>query len=238
MGARGRRVTGVSSHDLRTDLGKCDGRLCRGRGRGETPGPWPVLRGVLTPGHGGSGPGEGLLMRASGVGAGRKFCGPPTPCFLPPGPLIAPLALGQEPAPRCSLEAGPVMKGLSSGRGASSAFPLLLCISLWSSLNLSFLLCARGRGSAPLPPGSCGGLMTKQRPQEPTPSRALTMSQALCSPRPGNSTPCPRLVLPVRTMCPVEGKPHGVVCGCDRKPGQWGSEAPGCSERLVRTEEI
>lgn len=42
-------------------------------GGGETPGPWPVLRGVLTPGHGGSGPGEGLLMRASGMGAGRKY---------------------------------------------------------------------------------------------------------------------------------------------------------------------
>lgn len=70
---------------------------------GETPGPSPVLKGVLTPDHGGSGPGEGLLMRASGVGAGRKCCGPPTPCFLRPVPLIAP---GQEPAPRCSLGAG------------------------------------------------------------------------------------------------------------------------------------
>ena len=164
--------------------------------------------------------------------------GPPLPVCFHQGLSLPPPALGQEPAPRCSLEAEPVMKGLSSGGGAFSAFPLLLCISLWSSLNLSFLLCARGRGSAPLPPGSCGGLMTKQRPQEPTRSRALTMSQALCSPCPGDSTQRPCLVLPVRTLCPEEGKPHGAVCGCDRKPGQWGSEAPGCSERLVRTEGI
>lgn len=145
-------------------------------------------------------------------------------------------------------------EGPGSRGGAFSAFPLL-CGSVWSSLNLSFLLCARGRGAAPLLPGSCGGLMTKQRPQEPSRSRALTMSQALYGPHPGDSTQRPRLVLPMRTLCPVEGKPHGAVCGCDRKPGRWGSEAPGCSaaeevgalgaaspfyrqERFVRTERI
>lgn len=86
-------------------------------GGGETPGPWPVLRGVLTPGHGGSGPGEGLLMRASGMGAGRKCCGPLTPCFLPPAP-------GQEPAPQVQSGGRASDEGLWSGGRASSAFPL------------------------------------------------------------------------------------------------------------------
>lgn len=142
----------VSSHDQRTDLGKCDGRLCaEGGGGGETPGPWPVLRGVLTPGHGGSGPGEGLLMRASGMGAGRKCCGPLTPCFLLPGPLIAPQPLGRSQPLRCSLGAGPVMRG--SGVGVE--LPLLFLCAVDQSLVFSepqFSSSVQGVGGQPLYP--------------------------------------------------------------------------------------
>ena len=42
-----------------------------------------------------------------------------------------------------------VVHGPGRGGGAAWAFPLLFCLSQWSSLNLGLLLCAPGRESAP-----------------------------------------------------------------------------------------